>query len=102
MPMEIDCPECRGKGKIQKHYIADPERYYELCRYPGCDLGEVTVYTAKEMKEAVEAERDRIIDKILTKEGILLIAKMIKETLLLQSLSEPIQDAEPIRSRGEN
>ncbi|MCK5614023.1 hypothetical protein KAR91_69815 [Candidatus Pacearchaeota archaeon] len=66
MPTQIDCPECGGRGEI---ITADRSTYpptedFSDCFNPECKDGKITVYTADDLKKAVEDEREAILRKI--------------------------------------
>ena len=62
MSIEIDCPECGGKG-ISPRYNLDTDSFHDLpCPLRDCHNGKITVYTHSELqvavKEAIEKERE--------------------------------------------
>lgn len=69
MPIQVDCPECKGDGGW-----GDPVNSpYQKCK--NCKDGTITVYTQEELDKAVEAEREAGLkycsdtERMLTIEG---------------------------------
>ena len=54
MPIQIDCPECGGKGTIIKKVYGPYPDAEIMCTNPNCKDGKITVYTEAEMQKVVE------------------------------------------------